>query len=136
MSRVLGIDHGDKKIGLAVSDKSRIIATPIDYIFNDDNLIENLKKLINEYEIAEFVIGLPLMLSGEESIQTEKVRDFKDFIENELQIEMNFLDERLTTSYAEKLLISGNMKRKKRKEKIDSLSAQIILQNYLDKTQK
>jgi putative Holliday junction resolvase len=133
MSRILGIDHGEAKIGLAVSDKTQTIANSFKYLKNDNNLFDELEKIVNEKEISEIVIGLPLMLSGEDSIQTQKVREFKEELEQALNIKTEFIDERLSTSYAEKILISGNVRRKKRKEKIDSLSAQILLQNYLDK---
>ncbi len=136
MSRILGIDHGEKKIGLAVSDKSATIANSINYINNDSNVIDKFHGIVKEYEIREIVMGLPIKLDGEDSIQTEKVREFKSMLEQELNLQIEFIDERLTTSYAEKILISGNVRRKKRKEKIDSLSAQILLQNYLDKKQK
>ena len=136
MGRILALDYGEKRIGCAISDKSRIIASSIDYIANDNNLFANIKKLILEKEVDAIILGLPLMLNGDESTQTATVREFKEVLEQELSKEVTLYDERLTTSYAEKILISGNINRKKRKQKVDSLSAQIFLQNYLDKLQK
>jgi putative Holliday junction resolvase len=136
MGRVLALDYGEKRIGCALSDKSRIIASSTDYILNDNNLFANIKKLMTEKEADEIILGLPLTLSGEDSTQTVTVREFKEALEEELLCKVTLYDERLTTSYAQKILISGNINRKKRKQKVDSLSAQIFLQNYLDKLQK
>ena len=136
MGRVLALDYGEKKIGIAISDKSRIIASSRDYIHNDISFISNLKKLIHDSDVDEVILGLPIKMDGEDSAQTTRVREFKEYLNEQIGMKIILVDERLTTSYAEKLMISGNVRREKRKQKIDSLSAQIFLQNYLDKCQK
>lgn len=136
MGRVLALDYGEKKIGIAMSDKTRTIATSKEYIHNNPQFFDNLKKFISENEVDEIILGLPLKLNGEDSEQTVRVRNFKELLDKNLGMVSTLVDERLTTSYAEKLMISGNVRRDKRKQKIDSLSAQIFLQNYLDKCQK
>jgi len=133
MGRVLGIDYGEKRIGVAISDKSKIFAQPLDFVFNNANVYENISKIVKEKEVELIIIGLPLKLNGEESETSVTVREFSHKLNNFLKVNTEFIDERLTTSYAEKLLISGDVKRKDRKKLIDSLSAQIFLQNYLDK---
>ena len=136
MGRILGIDYGEKRIGLAISDKSKIFASTKDFIYNNDHLLENLKQIVDENEVEEIILGLPLKLNGEESESTISVKYFKEELDDFFDIKITLMDERLTTSYAEKLMISGNVRRNKRKQKIDSLSAQIFLQNYLDKIKK
>ena len=138
--RKLGLDVGDKTIGVAVSDEMGIIADGITTIERVGIKKDTGKVLdyIKEYGCDTIVIGLPLKLDGTDSPQTEKVREFKQKLENKLKgsgmnhIKVEFYDERLTTVMAERVLIEADMRRNKRKEIIDRQAAIIILQSYLD----
>ncbi len=140
MGRYMGLDVGDKTVGVAVSDPLFISAQGITTIErvgarkDCDKIIDYVK----QYEIERIVCGLPLMLSGEDSPQTQKVRDFAKLLENKirssgLKAELVFQDERFTTKIAEDVLIAADMRRSKRKDIIDRQAAIVILQSYLDK---
>ena len=137
--RVLGLDIGDKTIGVAVSDPLFIAAQGITTIERIGIKKDTAKVLeyAKEYEAGTIVSGLPLMLSGEDSPQTQKVRDFVEKLQNKarstgLKLEFVFQDERFTTKIAEDVLIAADMRREKRKTIIDRQAAVIILQSYLD----
>lgn len=137
--RILGLDIGDKTIGVAVSDPLFISAqgvTTIERIGVKKDTTKVLE-MAKEYEVSTIVSGLPLMLSGEDSPQTEKVRAFVERLENKarstgLKLTFVFQDERFTTKIAEDVLIAADMRREKRKTIIDRQAAVIILQSYLD----
>ena len=136
----LGLDVGDKTIGVAVSDEMGIIADGVTTIERVGIKKDTGKVLdyIKEYNCDTVVIGLPLKLDGMDSPQTEKVREFRQKLENKLKgggmnhVKVEFYDERLTTVMAERVLIEADMRRNKRKEIIDRQAAIIILQSYLD----
>lgn len=132
--RILGLDIGEKVIGAAISDPLKTIAQGIESIrrisIKED--IENIKRLINDYEVEKLVIGLPKMMNGKIGIQAQKVINFVQQLENEIDVPIIMIDERLTTVIADKVLIEGNMRRKKRKQAIDKVAATLILQGYLD----
>lgn len=138
--RKIGLDVGDKTIGVAVSDEMGIIAQGITTIERVGIKKDTGKVLdyINEYNCDTVVIGLPLKLDGTDSPQTEKVREFRQKLENKLKgsgmnhVKVDYYDERLTTVMAERVLIEADMRRNKRKEIIDRQAAIIILQSYLD----
>lgn len=131
--RILCIDFGEKYIGIAVSDEENLIAKGLGTLKKDENIIEKIKELIEKYNIGKIVYGLPLRMDGSFSFQTEKTLAFVSKLKEEIKnVEFIPWDERFTTSMAEKFLISADLSRKKRKKLIDKLSAQIILQNYLD----
>ncbi len=138
--RKIGLDVGDKTIGVAVSDELDITAQGITTIERVGIKKDTGKVLdyIKEYDCDTVVIGLPLKLDGTDSPQTEKVREFRQRLENKLRgsgmnnVKIEFYDERLTTVMAEKVLIEADMRRNKRKEIIDRQAAIIILQGYLD----
>jgi len=138
--RKIGLDVGDKTIGVAVSDELDITAQGITTIERVGIKKDTGKVLeyIKEYGCDTVVIGLPLKLDGTDSPQTEKVREFRQKLENKLRgsgmnnVNIEFYDERLTTVMAEKVLIEADMRRNKRKEIIDRQAAIIILQGYLD----
>ncbi|MCR2042836.1 Holliday junction resolvase RuvX [Anaerosalibacter massiliensis] len=135
MERILGIDVGDKTIGVAVSDPLGLTAQGI--ITIERNGIKNdfkaLKSIIDEYEIAKIVVGFPKNMNNTIGPQGEKVLEFVEEIKKEFELEIILEDERLTTVAAEKLLINGDVSRKKRKKVIDKVAATYILQTYLDK---
>lgn len=131
--RILGFDPGTKRIGVAVSDETLLIATPIGYIKNDARLEVELKKLLDKYKPERLVVGKPVHLDGTPSKQTAFADEFAAKLAAAAPgIEIIPRDERLTSADAEELLIQGNVSRKKRKELIDKVAAGLILQGYLD----
>ena len=134
--RVIGIDYGTVRTGIAVSDPSAFIAQPAGFIRCDSISLEELAgqiaKKYTEVDAGEIVIGLPKHMSGDEGTHAGKVRELAALLETKLNIKVDYLDERLTSVSAEKLLIEGNVSREKRKQKIDTVAACIILQAYLD----
>jgi len=130
--RIIGLDIGTKRIGVAISDEECIIARGLNSIERDGKEIEKIKELIKKYNVEKIVYGLPLRMDGSISAQTEIVVSFISKLKNEISIPLLPWDERLSTKQAETILIQADISRKKRKKLIDKLSAQIILQNYLD----
>ena len=135
MARVLGIDFGEKRVGLALSDRLKLIASPyktINYVSEND-LISRIKKIVFEKEIKVFVLGLPLNMKGEDSAQTKKVRRFKRLL-SILKLPIFYEDERFSSLIAKNSLVLQNVKTGHNKSEIDRTAAAIILQQYLDKT--
>ncbi|MCM8766578.1 MAG: Holliday junction resolvase RuvX [Candidatus Omnitrophica bacterium] len=131
--RILCIDIGDKNIGVAISDEENLIARGLGTIKLKEDFIDKIKEIIKNYNVGKIVYGLPLKMDGSFSIQTEKTMAFISKLKQEIKdVEFVPFDERFTTTIAERFLISADLSRKKRKKYIDKLSAQIILQNYLD----
>ena len=131
--RAIALDVGDKRIGVAVSDPLGISITPLQPLQNDKSVFEKIEKLIKQYETNVLVIGLPLTLKGEEGEQAKKVKKFVEKLKDLIpEAKIEFIDERFTTSLAEKHL-AQTTKKKKRKQKVDSLSAVYILKTYLDR---
>ncbi|MDK2918530.1 MAG: putative pre6S rRNA nuclease [Candidatus Petromonas sp.] len=133
--RIMGLDVGDKTIGVAVSDLLGWTAQGLETIrrTNLKNDINRLKEIIKKMEVKKIVVGLPKNMNGTIGSQGEKVLIFVDKLKNKLDIEVILWDERLTTVAAEKMLISADVSRKKRKKVIDKLAAVYILQGYLDR---
>lgn len=134
--RYLGLDLGDRSLGLAISDPLGIIASPLKTLFYEgdyNELLEELTSILNEKKIDAFILGLPKNMNNSEGPRAEKSREFKAFLEENLKVRVILEDERLSTKGAEKALIEGDVSRSKRKEKIDSVAASIILQNYLNR---
>ncbi|WP_297456378.1 Holliday junction resolvase RuvX [Persephonella sp.] len=130
--RVLALDVGNKRIGVAYSDPFGISANPLPVIQNDEKVFEKIKNLVKEYDIGTIVIGLPLTLKGEEGEQAQKTREFAEKLKQEIpDIPIKFVDERFTTTLAERQL-RETTKKSKRKQKLDSVSAVYILKTYLD----
>lgn len=132
--RIMGLDVGDRTIGVAVSDLMGITAQGVTTIRRESKKkdIEELKKLIKEHNVRYIVSGLPKNMNGTIGPQSEKVIKFCDILKEETGMEIDYWDERLTTVSAEKMLIDGDVSRKNRKKVIDKLAAVLILQNYLD----
>ena len=134
MARTLGIDFGEKRVGLALSDRLNLIASPyktLQYISEND-LISEIKKIVIDKEIGVFVIGLPLNMKGEDSDQTKKVRRFKNLL-SILELPIIYEDERFSSIIAKNSLVLQNVKTGHNKSEIDRTAAAIILQQYLDK---
>ena len=134
--RYLGLDLGTKTLGVAVSDKTGLIATSLTILrhdYNFDFLIEELKKIIKEKEIETIVLGLPKNMNNTIGERGEMVLSFKEKLEESIHLPVILEDERLTTKVAENLLITADVSRKKRKKVIDKMAANVILQSYLDR---
>ena len=132
--RILGLDVGDVLIGVAVSDPSRTIAQGLASIrraaLKED--MEAIKRLVDQYELGEIVVGLPKMMDGEIGIQAQKVLNFVESLRAVVKIPVVLWDERLTTVAANRSLIEANISRRKRKKVVDKVAAMLILQGYLD----
>ena len=133
MGRILGVDYGESRIGLAISDKTKSIAFPFKTIKNKniDFLLNFFRNLYSEKNIESIVIGLPLGMNGKDTLQTKNVRIFSKSI-GILGLPIFFQDERLTSISAKKFLIKQNIKTGHNKDKIDEIAATIFLQQFLD----
>ncbi|GAB6108849.1 Holliday junction resolvase RuvX [Fusibacter bizertensis] len=141
--RIMGLDVGDRTIGVAISDSLLITAQGKETIFRKSlkQDIDRLIELINEYEVVKVVSGMPYNMNGSIGPQGEKTKQFMDKFEKKLiysdridrKIDIEYWDERLTTLSATRMLIDADMRREKRKEVVDKLAATLILQGYLDK---
>ncbi|NLY20106.1 MAG: Holliday junction resolvase RuvX [Tissierellia bacterium] len=134
MKRILGLDVGDKTIGVSVSDLMGITAQGVETIIRKSNRedYERLKELIDQYEIEDVVVGLPKNMNGTIGPQGEKTIKFANKLKNKFQINIIYQDERMTSMTAERVLIEGSVRRENRKKYIDKVAAVIILQSYLD----
>ena len=134
MARALGIDFGEKRVGLALSDRLKLIASPYKTIYygSENDLISKIKNIVFEKEIKIFVLGLPLNMKGEDSAQTKKVRKFKKLL-SILSLPIVYEDERFSSIIAKNSLVLQNVKTGHNKSEIDKTAAAIILQQYLDK---
>lgn len=137
--RIMALDVGEKTIGVAVSDPTGLIAQGIQ-IINRKSIQKDfsiIKDLVEQYEVHEIIIGLPLNMNGTEGTQTEKTRRFGQKLLSNLEIPVIYWDERLTTMAAERMLVEeADLSRAKRKKVIDKMAAVYILQNYLDKERR
>lgn len=133
--RAMGLDVGDVRIGIALSDPLKITAQGLEsYTRKEINVdLEYIINLIKEHNVTELVVGLPKNMNGTIGPQSEKVKDFVNQLSALHKINIIYIDERLTTVMAEKTLISGDVSRKKRKKVVDKLAAVVILQTYLDR---
>ena len=138
--RYLGLDLGTRTLGTAISDTTLTIAITHETIrFNDsdyDSLIPKIKELIEEYKISKIILGFPKNMNNSIGERGQVTLEFKEKIEKSLNVEVIMQDERLTTVEATNYMIEADISRKKRKKKVDSLAANIILQAYLDKERK
>lgn len=137
--RYLGLDLGSRTLGVAVSDKTGLIASLVKTIRHNeeyDRLLDEVKNLVSELEIDAIVLGFPKNMNNTIGPKGELSLEFKKKLENILTIPVYLQDERLTTKSATDMLISGNVSRKNRKKVVDSVAATIILQSYLDRRDK
>lgn len=135
MDKILGLDIGDKYIGIAVSDSLGITAQgyrTYRRATRDDDLAF-FKDVISQFHVGTIVSGLPKDMKGMETAQARKTRNYCNFLAKRLGLKVVYMDERLTTKASEAVLIAGGVRRENRKKHIDTLSAQLILQMYLDR---
>ena len=137
--RVMAIDYGDVRIGIAISDMLKIISSPYETYkrINIQKDLEHISQIIKDKEVETVVIGLPLNMDGSEGNRAEVTREFGNLLlENNENIKIVYQDERLSSVEAEDILLEANVRRDKRKQLIDQIAAQIILQSYLDSVKK
>ncbi|MEI6568319.1 MAG: Holliday junction resolvase RuvX [Verrucomicrobiota bacterium] len=132
--RILAIDHGTKRMGIAVSDELKMLAQPLEFIPAEPftAFLERLKELIREKEVELILVGMPRNMDGSYGPAALKVREFIAVLNDVLAVPIKVWDERLTSVQANRYLIEGNVRRDKRKEKVDQMAAAILLQSYLD----
>ncbi|NCD33210.1 MAG: Holliday junction resolvase RuvX [Spartobacteria bacterium] len=137
MSRWVGVDYGDSRIGVALSDPCQIIASPLTMVKNSSPEASALEiiALAEQHEADRIIIGLPLNMNGTSGPAVEKVLAFQAFIKKHSSIRTVTWDERLSTVSAQNTLIAAGTRREKRKKLIDKIAAQIILQHYIDAQQ-
>jgi len=132
--RVLAIDHGSKRMGIAVSDELQVIAQPLEYLPAEplDKFFERLKQIAADKDVGLIVIGVPRNMDGTYGPAATKVQEFVTTLKTEVAIPIKTWDERLTSVQANRYLIEADVRRSKRKEKVDKTAAAILLQSYLD----
>lgn len=133
--RLLGLDIGEKRIGIAVSDELGLTAQGLKTLERDgtDEDYRQLAERVKEWDISKFVVGLPRNMNGTYGPQSEKVKEFMQQLTALVPLEVVYWDERLTTVAAQRTLIEGDVSRKKRKQVVDKIAAVFILQGYLDR---
>ena len=132
--RILGIDYGTKRLGLAMSDEDEILASPLP-VRTRTTLPDDLKfiaNLVDDRKVGTIVLGLPLNMNGSQGEMARAVQEFADELRSKCNVPVVLFDERLTTSEAERVLVQADISRKKRKTLRDGLAAVLILQGYLD----
>lgn len=132
--RVLALDHGTKRVGLAISDEMGMIAQPLTFLLAEPvaELLEGLKKVVAEKNVEQILVGIPRNMDGSYGPAAEKARKFVDQLKGALTIPIRTWDERLTSVQANKAMIQGGLRREERKLKADQTAAAILLQSYLD----
>jgi putative holliday junction resolvase len=132
--RIIALDIGDVRIGVAMSDVIGMFASPLEVIDrNKVNAVDRIKKIVEEYKVDTIVAGLPKSLNGEEKMQAQKVREFVKVLTEELGKEIIFIDERYSTVAADRMLNETTKKNAIEKRKVvDKIAATFILQTYLD----
>ena len=132
--RILALDHGTKRIGVAVSDEMKMIAQPLEYVPAEPfaRFLARLEEILREKEVELIVIGMPRNMDGSYGPAALKVQEFAAALRDAVAIPIKLWDERLTSAQAQRFLIQGGVRREKRKEKVDKMAAAILLQSYLD----
>ncbi len=134
MERILGLDIGEKRIGVAVSDPLGYTAQGVKTIHRESKVkdMKEIEDLLIQYEIKKVVVGMPKNMNGSIGPSGEMVKKVAEKIKNKFNIELIYVDERLSTVSAERILIEGDVRRENRKKVIDMVAATYILQTYLD----
>ena len=134
MKRLLGLDIGNKTIGVSVSDPLGITAQGVTTIIRASKAedVEALRALIDEYDVEKLIVGLPKNMNNTLGFQAQRTMNYADYLKEALDMEIIYVDERLTTSRAEAVLMQGGVRRENRKKHVDKLAAVLILQTYLD----
>jgi putative Holliday junction resolvase len=133
-TRVLGLDVGSRRIGLAISDLLGITAQGLETLQRQNKKLDfqKLKDVIDRYQVAEIVVGYPLRMSGSEGVQAEKMQRFAQELRDRFQLPVHLWDERLTSAEANRLLRESEMSIKRRGEAVDRMAAVLILQSWME----
>jgi putative holliday junction resolvase len=133
--RILGLDIGSKRVGIAVSDELGFTAQGLDTLMwkNADALLERIASLVDQYGVSEIVVGMPYNMNGSEGPQAVKIRGLMQLIGDRIAIPVKEWDERLSTVAADRALLEADLSRSKRKKLVDKIAAVLILQGYLDR---
>ncbi|NLZ46330.1 MAG: Holliday junction resolvase RuvX [Clostridiales bacterium] len=136
--KIMSIDYGDARTGIAVCDRTEFIASPIGTIEERDflKLVQKVAYMAQQYEVKEIVVGLPLNMNGSKGPRAEKSEMFANALNQATDIPVNMWDERLTTVSAHNILNETNVRGKKRKAVVDTVSATLILEGYLELRRK
>jgi len=136
MPRILALDHGTKRIGVAISDELKMIALPLEFIPAEplDGALARLTAILAEKPAELILVGLPRNMDGTYGPAAEKVRAFVERLKQAIDVPVRTWDERLTSAQANRIMVQGNVRRDQRKEKVDAVAAAILLQSYLDAT--
>lgn len=135
MNRVLGLDIGNKTIGVAVSDPLGILAQGVTTIIRSSKVedVKALKNIIDEYHVEKLIVGLPKNMNNSMGFQAKRTMNYAEYLKESLDIEIEYVDERLTTASATRSLMEGGVRRENRKKHVDKVAAVLILQAYLDR---
>ena len=128
----IGLDVGEKRVGVAVTDPLGKTAQPLETIDREESCLERIAEIARDAKAERVVVGLPLNMDGSEGEQARRVRSFAEDVERYLCIPVDFVDERLTTREAEAVLAKGRVRREKKKRASDRLAASLILRAYLE----
>ncbi|GAB6929420.1 Holliday junction resolvase RuvX [Paenibacillus sp. JCM 10914] len=134
MKRIMGLDYGDRRIGVAISDVFGWTAQGLEVIERrrDGGELDRIAELVKEHEVGEVVVGLPKNMNGTIGPRGEICMEFASTLRESLSLPVHLWDERLSTVSAERTLLEADVSRKKRKQVVDKMAASLILQNYLD----
>lgn len=132
--RILAIDHGTKRMGIAISDELKMIAQPLEFIPSEPfaPFLDRLRAIIREKEVEMILVGMPRNMDGSYGPAALKVQEFVAVLKDAIAIPITVWDERLTSAQANRFLLQGNVRRSDRKQKVDKTAAAILLQSYLD----
>lgn len=135
MNRVLGLDIGNKTIGVAVSDPLGILSQGVTTIIRSSKVedVKALKNIIDEYHVEKLIVGLPKNMNNSMGFQAKRTMNYAEYLKESLDIEIEYVDERLTTASATRSLMEGGVRRENRKKHVDKVAAVLILQTYLDR---
>jgi putative Holliday junction resolvase len=132
LERLMGLDVGGKRTGVAISDELGILASPVGFVARGSRDRAEFRDLVAKWSVSRLVVGLPRGLSGREGPQAAEVRAYADALAADLGLDIDYWDERLTSAMAERSLIESGVRRDRRRNQIDAVAASLILQNYLD----
>ena len=132
--RILALDHGTVRVGVAVSDELKILAQPLEFIPAEPfaACLERIQVILREKEVEMILVGMPRNMDGSYGPAAQKVREFVAALQQAVTVPIKTLDERLTSVQANRLLVQANVRREERKQKVDKMAAAILLQSYLD----
>jgi putative Holliday junction resolvase len=135
MCRLMGLDIGERRIGVAVSDLLGLTAQPLEVIHRGESkrVLHEIADLVRKYEVTEFVVGLPVRTTGKEGPESERVKGFVSELTDFVGLPVHWVDERFTTTIAEKALMEKGLKTPARRQVVDKVAAALILQSYLDR---